>query len=329
MAILTLNSNQAAALAHLGMDAEQDAGTLASKLGISPRAARYATDSLYQLKIAEPRPVIDIHRLGLTRYHLLFSLAPTKRAARERWIKELIAAEATLFLAEMGGRFDYQLSLATRSAEEALDALSRFSGVEIREKALTVRVKQLQLPRRYLLDKPIAAPGFETGQGKQTLAIDDLDHRLLKMVSDRPLASKSTIAGKLHIPVSTVHYRLRRLRDHGIFAGTTVAVNCSRYGAQAYIVTLTSKGFPSANARGVFEFAKNNPYCTHFVQCLGAWDFELGIEVPAFSNLQEVIDGISEKFGGALTSIEVLPRYGILKYSAYPFKNNPTATPKK
>jgi DNA-binding Lrp family transcriptional regulator len=324
---ITLTENQAKALVLLSSDAERSAPSLAQQMKVSTRAARYAMESLKKLEIAEPRLVVDLRPLGLVRYHLLFSLAPSGFKNREKAIARIAKADSTLFLAEMGGRFDYQLSVAAKDERSALNELERLSALEIREKALTVRLRQLQLPRRYLTTLAPESNGIETGKGHGPVVLDDIDHQILSLRSGQPDRPLSLIARTLGLPLATARYREERLRAKGIIAGTTMAVDCSRYGAQAYVLILASKGFPSSRGKGIFDFARRNPFCTHVVQCLGAWDFEIGVEVPSYGALQEIVDELARNFGDALSTLEVLPRHRILRYSPYPFGRNPSLPP--
>jgi hypothetical protein len=72
-------------------------------------------------------------------------------------------------------------------------------------------------------------------------------------------------------------------------------------------------------------FCFNHKSISFFVQCLGSWDFELGIEVQSQSEVNDLMYELYGTFGDSITSISIFPVTRYLKVQNYPFSPQDTA----
>lgn len=121
-------------------------------------------------------------------------------------------------------------------------------------------------------------------------AVDELDLRLLGVLTEQPDGSVKQFAAALGIPASTCAFRLRSLRSRGVIVGTRVLLDPAALGApvQAMIrVRLANHGKSGvdalfaalASARGVLQV----------FHIAGADDFLVHVAVPDAVALRDIV----------------------------------------
>ena len=88
---------------------------------------------------------------------------------------------------------------------------------------------------------------------------------------------------------------------------------------QSYRLLLATRGMSSELSSRLYNFAKEHPRILHYIECMGAWDYEMGVEVERSSDVTDIIRSLYEEFGAELQSIKFLQIFKHLKYAAYPF----------
>ena len=325
---MRLSEAQSRIIAMVGAEADLDVTEMARRCGLRVHTARYALDSMYDRGIISKLWVIDMYALGWSRFNVMFSIGAPKKSLRQKLINTIVAHEYCTFFVELGGNFDYEVSLACRRTSDALQffhAIARDFGPIFTDKQISAREGISLFPRKYLADvkKNVAAVTYPRGGARAE--VDEFEHLLLRALAKDGRRSLRDIARELGVSATKAEYHFKRLRSSGVIVGCVFGVNNAYYGATSYELHLFSRGFNATLKQRLFEFARRHPNCTYFVETFGHADYEIGVEVKQYSNLVAVREEIGELFGSEVTRMEVFAQLGVKKYSPYPFQRRPTA----
>jgi DNA-binding Lrp family transcriptional regulator len=267
-------------------------------------------------------PFINVYPLGLTDYTIFFSLAALTAAQKARLLQQLISSTCVSWVGSLGG--EYQLGVAvTAERIQEVPRLFRNLGKDFEnifhQKTVSVRIHFTAFGRKYLA--PLLPPPALTACSNedQRVELDPTDKLILSTLSDRGHNSQREISRLTGVPLSTVTRRIAKLEELGVICGYLFRYNLSKLGFSTYRILIHTRGVSVGFRDKLYAYAKAHPRVIHFVECLGVWDYELGVEIEDASQLNQVIEELYEKFGEAIYGTKTLQIFRHLKYSSFPF----------
>lgn len=137
-----------------------------------------------------------------------------------------------------------------------------------------------------------------------TLALDDLDRRLIARLQANARASTADLARALGVARTTVVARLARLERGGAIVGYTVrlAATEGEQGVQAYVNLAVS---PKA-ARTVIDRLSMLPELRQLAAVSGEFDYLAVLRAPSTQRLDALLDEIGQIDGVLRTTTSVL-----------------------
>ena len=128
--------------------------------------------------------------------------------------------------------------------------------------------------------------------------IDELDKKLLSILSENCEEKLINIANKLEVTYKTVQVRIKNLEEKGIISGYRTFINPRPFNYKTHMITFTSN-IQSENELGVFlKYLQENKYITDSFELMGKYSNGLIIRTPKksdFSNINILIDEIRSK----------------------------------
>ncbi len=307
---MTLSEKEVAELAIVELHADLPLAEIQKRTNQRGHTIRYNLQRLEERGIIAKVPFIDVYPLGYTGHAIFFSIAPSSSSSKEAFLASLKNHQNVQWLAEMGGDYQYVVTLFVRHPSEVqdfFDSINQKFGNILFEKTISTRLSFTQFNRKYFGGKPDSLSfGSTTPQ-----TINETDAMILSSMANNT---------KPYIPQSTLRARTKRLKDKQILLGEFYQVNASAIGMQTYEVLINAKGASQSLRESLSTFSKKHKYVVHFVSCLGEWDYEIGIEVPDSQLLLSTLQEIAEKFGDQIVSMKTLSLFQNLKYSLFPFE---------
>jgi DNA-binding Lrp family transcriptional regulator len=137
-----------------------------------------------------------------------------------------------------------------------------------------------------------------------SLALDDLDHRLIHALRDDARLPTATLARRLGVSRGTVQNRIDRLVAGGVLLGFTVRLRADveRVGVRA----ITSVEVRAADMRVVIGALKGLPDVVRIHSTNGRWDLVLEIAAPDLSTLDRTLHDIRAIRGVSLSETSIL-----------------------
>ncbi len=278
---MKLTSKEATILACVELHANDPISTCQKQTGYREHAIRYVLQKLEDQGAIRKVPFVDMYPLGYQDFGLYFSLASLQSKAKTDLLRILSHSPFITLLLELGGDYQYCAGMYVKHISEFMDILDRLSEQAPQlffDKSFTMRVSMTRFRRKYLCpDLPIETMSF--GENKEQVNIDTLDEKILFGLSKHGSCSQRELATKTGVPFSTLHYHLSELTRKQIFRGMTYAITPSAIGMQAFQILIYAKGLRHRFQEELFAFVRDDPRGVYFVRCIGAWDFEIGVEV--------------------------------------------------
>ncbi len=306
-------------LTYIELRADATVPNIAKKLNLRTHTVYYVINKLKREGIIKKVPFINMARLGYSDYYLFFSLSSHDSSQRKELIQYLLKNQLVTWFVELGGEYQYISALYVKNTIEfsnfLLELSTRFGGLFFK-KAFSLHTKSARFNRLYLF--PESKRQVITTQATEDIVtVDELDHRILSLITEYSEKSYQEIAKLLNIPFSTLYYRLQILKKKDVVGKELYFVDTTKLAVQAFELLIYTKGLNSAFSDQLFEFAEKHPHIVHFVQSIGEWDFELGIEVETMYDATRISEELYDKFGNTITTITTIPLFKQLKFKFY------------
>ncbi|MBN8548516.1 MAG: Lrp/AsnC family transcriptional regulator [Deltaproteobacteria bacterium] len=318
---MKLSEKEGAILAAAELRAEAPISLLRKESGYREHTIRYALKRLADRRVIVPIPFVNLHVLGYTIFNLFFSIGSQKQATKNALMKAFQSSGEVLWIGEFGGEFQYGIAICGKRIGEVLElveSLSRKFQDVFFEKAVSCQFSARIYHRKYLAARKYSVQPLVCRFTKEIVEIDELDDRILRAMATFGDLSHRQLALKVQIPLSTLDLRLRKLSERGVIAGHIFAVDPSKFGVQAFKLLIYGKGISGELSTGLARYAEAHPHVTYLIECLGTWDYEIGVEVQRAEDVTAIIQDLYEQFGANINTIKLLSKFRDVKFRWYP-----------
>jgi DNA-binding Lrp family transcriptional regulator len=194
-------------------------------------------------------------------------------------------------------------------------------GVEMTQRTVITRTSWTVFPPRYLFPELRGAkPGYHITAGRDVVKYDELDIELLRMLSSPKIVTNAECARRLGEPVNTIRYRRSVLEAKGVVVCYVLGIDPVRLGRIPYLCVIQVKT-PSAELRGkLHAFIAHEPDVSCLLSCIGAWDYEITVDVEKPEDVAAFQRRLFEKFPTDLVSVQTVGLLKTHKLEPFPSK---------
>lgn len=306
------------------LDASKSAVEVGKELGIKPYTVRRLLTQLKRRGIISSVPFLNVYALGLAHYGVFFSLASSSRDTHRKLMQYLTQSQQISFLMELGGEFQYGLSICARNLTQVMkfldDLAQRFKAVFF-EKSVAIRIQLVHFGPKYLSHRQAPRDILRWGAVDKDEEIDLFDHKILGIISRQGLLPLGQLSAILKTPAMTIDYRLKRLRERGILLRSIFVIDTEKIGMQSYYLLLYTRGIDLKFKKEILKFCENNRNILFVVENLGSWDYEIGLHVEHARVVSDITRDLCDKFGDEILNVRALPVFAFHKVRNYPFED--------
>ena len=319
--MLTLKEQKV--LAALEFDAEKSVETIKKESGLSEHTIRYYQHEFLRNGIIKRQPIIDLCRAGYIYIGLFFNPASRSREVQTIIKRSILPRVEIVWLAEFVGEFRYGMAIAgrdMRSIDNTItDLVTKFPFL-FRSKSVVHQLSSSFFARKYLpKTNKKSASTIQIAPALEAPDLDLNDKRILAgLVADGAI-SRRQLAQTLGMPLTTIDYRVERLKKSGILRGFNYAINPKAVERQKYMLLVFGSGMNAKFTQAISNFAEKHPDVVSLYRCLGWWDFELDLETPDHTSALEIADELQSLCKEWVSSIRILSGVRTLKYTLVPF----------
>ena len=113
-----------------------------------------------------------------------------------------------------------------------------------------------------------------------------------------------TIANELDSTVDVVRNRMKKLREIGVIMGYTTKIDFNKLGYEMYKTFIYFKNLTKDDEVRLFSYCKNDVNIIHILKMIGPWDIELDVMCENYSQYNQVISNLTEKFSDIIYKTE-------------------------
>lgn len=282
---------------------------LAKKTRIKQHKIYYHLKRLLDQGTIRPWPFINTYLLGYRQFQVYFSLESHEQKEKDKLLARIRETKNVVWLAELGGAFQYGMSICAHDGDEVLkfleDLASNLRGGFFK-KAVSSVISFEQFQKKYISPADKSTTSLKIGYSPETITIDETDQKILSELYKIGTPNQQEIARRIGAPRSTIQYRLEQLEERGVIAGYTYLISGVKLGMQIYRFLVYMRGMRKGLSEEFYESCKEHPNIVTLVRCLGSWDYELGVEVSEPQQASSVLSQLHGQFGEYIHEIQLL-----------------------
>lgn len=310
--ILKLDIKDQKIIRELDMNARIPLNQLAKRVGLSRQALQYRIGRMQKTGIILGAfTIFDSAILGQRWFRVILQLGEITTVQKQKFITYFKTHPNIMWLGEVGGNWDFVLNFVTRDQftfDKLFEQILEVWGSLIQRYEVLVYINVRDQARNYVL------PEYETKTTElfhemkyaSNLKLDDLDKKLIQIISKNAGLSSSELGLKVMVSYKTIQARMHSLEKSGLILGYRLLIHPAKLGYESHMLFLGLHTFDSKTEKRLYEFLKH-PNVTFLVKQLGRW--RIGIEVE-FKNRQEFQNFLVElrtHFGSIIYEYETFP----------------------
>jgi DNA-binding Lrp family transcriptional regulator len=267
---------------------------------------------------------IDFACLGLAEYGINLALAAQSDRAREDFISQLSKEPSVGWVAEVGADLDYMFNVIAPNPHQVAAMLARLNNrnrISILRKELCIRTRRMRFERGIFGAEGKRKGHFLLGLRPEPQHIDQLDKQILSVISISNRSSFRELARSLSVSSSTFARRLEILRQKKIVLGFSWQMQLASCGVLQYRLLVSLRDNTPALREAIMTIVQSTPYVKMFADCIGAWDYEMELDVWDARQVKPVVAALSEACYGQLEKITVVPLFLHRKFSSFPVES--------
>jgi DNA-binding Lrp family transcriptional regulator len=260
------------------------------------------------------RTVVDVKKFGYNSYHVFINV---NNKIQEALLKNsAVHSESANAIISYKGKYCYELSIMARNPEEFQKKYSEIiKGISITDDEPLLLVKTVTgkvLPEKFI--KKIKKPEQKIPEKKhEEYVADEIDIKLLKLLSNNANINNIALAKKLEISKDTVTYRIRKLVNSGYIINFRPAINYDSIGLS--IETVLLKLNTQDGIEELEKYMRGNDNILWAARTFGSYDYIIYILSEDISEFHKTFNLFKDKFGNMIRDYELLFAYSQEKYS--------------
>ena len=139
------------------------------------------------------------------------------------------------------------------------------------------------------------------------VTLDEKDKKLLKFLNHHAHARIIDISKETHLSSELIVYKLKKLKEQGVFLGTRAYFNMKQFGYSYTLIFINFQYLTSANQEKLKRFAKNSPHIESISFTFNKPNCYMQLFYQAETELHQTLIEFKEFFKEESFTLEVIP----------------------
>jgi DNA-binding Lrp family transcriptional regulator len=287
-------------LYQLDLNSRQSISTIGKKMNLHKNVVRYRIKQLERYGIIKNYyTVIDPFKLGYfpIRFYLRFQyLSPE---IEKKIIDLFVANRCSWYVASLEGDYNIVVNILVKNFYEFSQfwdkILKKYSGY-INNQRFSIYFKLILFEYLYLskINSFVKRREYIIDTNTNVVDIDDIDYKILALISQNARYELKEIAEKLNFSVGGIRFRIKKLENLNIIQGYRVNLNLYKIGYFDFKVDLFLQDYSKKSE--IMNYIIKNPNLVLISDSAGISDLELEFHLKDIIILKEIINDIQQKF---------------------------------
>lgn len=293
--IIKLDKIDEGIINELKRNSRMPASVISKKVRTRKEVVLYRVDKLFkQGVIADTYALINIEKLGYTRYNVYLRTGNLVKSKEEELLQFLIKHPQVCWVITASGRWDIILQIVSKTTESfdfALNEITQTFKDHLKEYFFAIVTDFLHVP-------------YKTSKSEQKIDFDLNDLEIMNALNNNTMQSYTALGTLVGLSSDAVSYRIKKLLRQNILVRFGILINKILLGYQFYSVLLKINNSNSVKLKGFLDFANTNKYINVVTRQLGVYNYVLDIDCLTNSEFKQILDKIKELFGDIIEDYE-------------------------
>lgn len=257
--------------------------------------------------------IINTYLIGLCRYSVYFSLSSEGRGRRTR-VRDIIHESKLIsWGAEVGGEYDFGVTIIAKSPTEAQSIIDDFNaqaGNIFQERAINIQLRMFLYPLKFFSPKASHDSPLEIAPGTQNVELSAFQYSLLKWLAYHGHPTIKDMTRGLGASNQEVSEALKYLQKTKVLACVGVVPKLEKFGLESHLLLVHTRNSHPEIRDCVRKFCANHTKIDRLIECLGAWEYEIGTCVTQEAEAAEIAQELTSAIGAErISHIQIIPLY--------------------
>lgn len=310
-------------LFQLDEDGFQPASLIAKKIRLSKQVVGYRIVELERKKILRRCCVIvNEARMGYAFFKIYMKYRNVDKKIEEELIQFFNNHPKVGLTDTCDGRFDMFIGVWAKDIHDLYKVYRDFFGrygKYFEDISLSIVETAYNSKRGYLIGEGTAAkvPLFG-GAIEHDPKIDELDKKILAVLSKDARSRLVDISKDLEITPHAISYRIKNMKKSGIIQGARIVLDRNKLGFLSYKVLVKVDFFDEKELNRFLAHATQHPNIIDIDLCLGEWNIELDVEIEDYDAFRKLMLELRTNFSNLIKSYDSLLVFHEHTYTYYP-----------
>jgi DNA-binding Lrp family transcriptional regulator len=288
-------------LYELDINSRQSFSQLGKKVGLHKDLVAYRVKKLQEKGIIKRfYTEIDDYKIGYIRYRFYFNYQYASPYIKDEIINFFIKNKYTRIIHSAEGHYDLVIISDVKGISKCYSVwetiISKYREYFVKQ-VFSIIFKANIYRYSFLLGekKEIESRDKSILYGSdEIIKIDDLDYKILKIISQNSRMQTIEIAEKLNSTALTIKNRIKRLKESGVIKAFRVDINLSKLDHHRYKVDIFLKDYEKLHK--IIRYIEKNPNLDEVILSIGYVDLELIFILKNSNQLHEIMKDLQIKF---------------------------------
>jgi DNA-binding Lrp family transcriptional regulator len=257
--------------------------------------------------------VINTYLIGLHRYSIFFSLSSEGRSKRAK-VQELIqGSEIISWGAELGGDYDLGITLLAKSPADAYSRLENFNrlvGDVFQERAINAQLRMFLYPLKFLAPNAKHEEPVEIGPQDAEVPLSLFQLSLLRWLANNGQPSIKDMSRAIGASAQEIEEGIGYLKKTKVLACVGLIPHAEKLGLQIFLLLVHTKNSHPGLKESVRAFCEKHQRIDRLIECLGTWEFEIGLCVEHEGEAATIAEELTQTLGQErISHIKIIPLY--------------------
>lgn len=296
-------------LNELDRNCRQSFANIGKNIGLAKNSVKYRIMQLEEEGIIKGyRAVIDVAKLGYQNYRIYINLQNTTLEKEKEIFDYINKYDIVSYSAYMEGNYNLSIHLVSddvNKVHEFWDNLFQRYVNYFAERLLTIDISSTYFFRSYLTGAKKNVYELKTSKFALRRNINDIDLKLVKILSENARERVIDIAEKLDLSPKTVISKIKNLEKEKIIIAYRAILDLDKLKYRFFKLNFLLLKLTPKKDKEFLEFIKNHPNIIRRYESVGGEDLELDIEVKNLKELMVVLEDIRKKFGEIIQDYKI------------------------
>ncbi|MFH1752300.1 MAG: AsnC family transcriptional regulator [archaeon] len=305
----------------LDINAREHYSVIARKVGLSKNSVKRRVEALEKLGIIKGyRVQLDVGKLGLMSFRLMLKFQNTNKKIEKKIFDYFKNNSLVCWLVEAEGYWNLNSWFLCKTLDDLsffwLELQKKFNQF-IADKDLCVFIKVTFFPRVFLTNQKVNEREVTFISLPKKVSIDELDKKILLLLTENARMSLIILAQKLSVSVKTVGARIKRMEKEKLIVGYYTFLDVNKLGYSYYKVNINLQKI-TPELKEMKKSFKFEPNIVFDNELIAGNNLEIEIETDSKEKLFEIVNKIKQAYGSNIKDYQILEYLKEHKFIYFP-----------